>query len=165
MISIRSPRRHAELRQLLDLTTLAAAGMLLLSPPPSLTRLAVLTSTYPPLLHSCLISVIFPKLLPPVPAAAWRALSPFPPSPRSPSLHLALRFRLFFLFALPLTVDVASVAASALLLLSLWMHGSKRYLLFTSSAALSTVLALFWSYTLLQYVLLNTYPATVPIYF
>ncbi|CAI7752012.1 unnamed protein product [Closterium sp. NIES-53] len=30
------------------------------------------------------------------------------------------------------------------------MHGSKRYLLFTSSAALSTVLALFWSYTLLQ---------------
>ncbi|CAI6007552.1 unnamed protein product [Closterium sp. NIES-65] len=46
--------------------------------------------------------------------------------------------------------DVASVAASALLLASLWLHGSTRHLLFTSSAALSTALALFWCYTLLQ---------------
>ncbi|CAI5973443.1 unnamed protein product [Closterium sp. NIES-64] len=46
--------------------------------------------------------------------------------------------------------DVASVAASALLLASLWLHGSTRHLLFTSSAALSAALALFWCYTLLQ---------------
>ncbi|GJP38408.1 hypothetical protein CLOM_g22849 [Closterium sp. NIES-68] len=46
--------------------------------------------------------------------------------------------------------DLAAVAASAALLLFLWLHGSARRLLFLSSAALSTLLALFWIYTLLQ---------------